>query len=78
MTFSKPNRKSAVLLNISFHAWGEFPLGGVGSRAGGDNRKRAHSAQRRVGPKARPTDSAPAAGSPGMVIRFRKFGCLAS
>ena len=34
------------------------------SRAGGDNRKRARSAQRRVGPKARPTAGAPAPGSP--------------
>ena len=31
---------------------GELPLSSVGSRAGGDNRKRAHNAQRRVGPKA--------------------------
>ena len=30
----------------------------VGSRAGGDNRKRERSAQRRVGPKARPTAGA--------------------
>ena len=35
--------------------------GAVGSRAGGDNRKRARSAQRRVGPKARPTASEPCA-----------------
>ena len=27
-------------------------IGTVGSRAGGDNRKRVRSAQRRVGPKA--------------------------
>ena len=31
---------------------GNFPLAYIGSRAGGDNRKRAHSAQRRDGPKA--------------------------
>ena len=30
---------------------GNFPLASVGSRAGGDNRKRARSAQRRVGQK---------------------------
>jgi hypothetical protein len=38
--------------------------GAGGSRAGGDNRKRARSAQRRVGLKARPTAGAPAPGSP--------------
>ena len=38
--------------------------GADGSRAGGDNRKRARSAQRRVGLKARPTAGAPAPGSP--------------
>ena len=32
---------------------GNFPLASVGSRDGGDNRKRVHRAQRRVGPKAR-------------------------
>jgi hypothetical protein len=32
--------------------------------AGGDNRKIARSAQRRVGPKARPMAGAPAPGSP--------------
>ena len=42
----------------------DFPLAYVGSWAGGDNRERAHSAQRRVGPKAQPTASAPAPGSP--------------
>jgi hypothetical protein len=31
---------------------------------GGDNIKRARSAQKRVGPKARPTARAPAPGSP--------------
>ena len=30
---------------------GNFPLASVGSQAGGDNRKRAHSPQRREGPK---------------------------
>jgi hypothetical protein len=44
--------------------WGIFPVPSVGSRAGGDNRKRARSAQRKVGPKARPTAGAPAPGSP--------------
>jgi hypothetical protein len=39
---------------------GELYIASVGSRAGGDNRKRARSAQRRVGPKA----GAPAPGSP--------------
>ena len=34
--------------------------GAVGSRAGGDNRKRVRSAQRRVGVKARPMAGAPA------------------
>jgi hypothetical protein len=34
---------------------GDFPLASVGSRGGGDNRKRARSAQRRVGPKDRLT-----------------------
>ena len=29
-----------------------LPLASVGSRVGGDNIKRAHSAKRRVGPKA--------------------------
>ena len=29
-----------------------FPIASVGFRAGGDNRKRARSAQRREGPKA--------------------------
>ena len=43
---------------------GELYIASVGSRAGGDNRKRARSAQRRVGPKARPTAGAPAPGSP--------------
>ena len=43
---------------------GNFTLASVGSQAGGDNRKRARSAQRRVGPKARPTAGAPAPGSP--------------
>jgi hypothetical protein len=38
--------------------------GAVGSRAGGDNRKRARSALWWVGPKARPTAGAPAPGSP--------------
>ena len=38
--------------------------GTVGSRAGGNNRKRARSAQRRVGLQARPTAAAPAPGSP--------------
>jgi hypothetical protein len=42
---------------------GNFRLASVGSRAGGDNRKRAHSAQRRVGQKARPMAGAPALGS---------------
>ena len=37
-------------------------MGGSGIGAGGDNRKRARSAQRRVGPKARPTAGAPATG----------------
>ena len=37
--------------------------GAVGSRAGGDNRKRARSAKRRIGMKARPTAGAPAPGS---------------
>ena len=42
---------------------GNFPLASVGSRAGGDNKKRAHSAQRRVGPEG-PTDGRrPAPGS---------------
>ena len=31
---------------------GELPLASVGSRAGGENRKRVHSGQRRLGPKA--------------------------
>ena len=39
-----------------------FPLPSVGSRAGGDNRKRALSAQRRVGPKAGLTAGAPVPG----------------
>ena len=43
---------------------GSFPLGSVGSRAGGDNRKRACLTQRRVGLKARPTAGAPASGLP--------------
>ena len=43
---------------------GELYIASVGSRAGGDNRKRARSTQRRVGPKARPTAGAPAPGSP--------------
>ena len=30
-----------------------FPLGAVGSRAWGDNRKKVHSAQRREGPKCK-------------------------
>jgi hypothetical protein len=38
--------------------------GAVGSRAGGDNRKRPRSAQRRVGPKAQLTAGAPVPGSP--------------
>ena len=42
---------------------GELYIASVGSRAGGNNRKRARSAQRRVGPKARPTAGAPAPGS---------------
>jgi hypothetical protein len=46
---------------------GELPLAYVGSRAGGDNRKRACSAQRRVGPKAQLTASAPA---PGPRVRY--------
>ena len=43
---------------------GDFPLASVGSLAGGDDRKGACSAQRRVGPKARPTARAPAPGLP--------------
>ena len=41
--------------------WGEGEAGD-GSRAGDDNRKRVRSAQRRVGPKARPTAGAPGPG----------------
>jgi hypothetical protein len=37
---------------------GNFPPVSVGSWAGGNNRKRARSAQRRVGPKARLTAGA--------------------
>jgi hypothetical protein len=33
----------------------ELSFASVGSQAGGDNRKRTHSAQRRVGSKARQT-----------------------
>jgi hypothetical protein len=43
---------------------GGLSIASVGSRAGGNNRKRARSAQRRVGPMARPTASAPAPVSP--------------
>ena len=42
---------------------GDFPLASVGSWAGGDNRKRARSAQKRVGPKSQPTACAPSPGS---------------
>ena len=42
-------------------------IGTVGSRAVGDNRKRARITPRRVGLKARPTPGVPAAGSPVMV-----------
>ena len=41
-----------------------FPLANVGSPTGGDNRKRARSAQRREGSKAR----GPALGSPVRAI----------
>ena len=44
-------------------AKGNFPLASVGSRAWGNNRKRTHSSQSRVGPNARLTASAPAPGS---------------
>ena len=37
----------------------ELSPASVGSRAGGGNRKRGRSTQRRVGPKARLTASAP-------------------
>jgi hypothetical protein len=43
--------------------WGRerrnFPLASVCFQAGGDKRKRVHSAKKREGPKARPTVSAP-------------------
>ena len=41
---------------------GNFPLTSVGSRAGGDNRKRAWKTQSRVVLKARPTSAAPEPG----------------
>ena len=42
---------------------GELPLASVGFRAWGNHRKRACSAQRRVGPKAQPTAGTPVPGS---------------
>ena len=41
-----------------------FPIGSFGFRAGDNKRKRAHIAQRREGPKARPTAGTPAPGLP--------------
>ena len=69
---------------------GNFPPASVGSRAGGDNRKRAQSARRRIGPKSRPTDGNPAPGSRlsaslplcvytlKVIIRSRNFAYAAS
>ena len=51
-----------------------IPLATVGSRAGGDNSKRACSAQRRVGPKARLTASAPAPEGELFLVRALPYG----
>jgi hypothetical protein len=52
-----------------------FPLASVGSRAGDDNRKRARSAQRRVGPPARPTAGARVARE-GKLSLVRALACI--